>query len=66
MKTFEQILTEVIEDDFREEYVGPETADIRAAKKYAKQWVEKAAEELNLAPRWDACLDMMKRNIDEQ
>jgi hypothetical protein len=45
MKTFEEILKETIEDDFRTQHVTTESPENRAAKAYAEQFIDAAAEE---------------------
>ena len=44
MKTFEEILKETIEDDFRTQHVTTESPENRAAKAYAEQFIDAAAQ----------------------
>jgi len=48
MKTFEEILKETIEDDFRTQHVTTESPESRAAKAYAEQFIDAAAQDGDL------------------
>lgn len=47
MKTYQEILNETIENDFRYELPTQTSPEERAAKEYAKQWVEYIAAKAN-------------------
>ena len=53
MKTFEEILKETIEDDFRTQHVTTESPENRAAKAYAEQFIDAAAESVTVIPILD-------------
>lgn len=42
MKTFDEILLEIMENDYRNQDETKESPETRAAKEYAKQWVKEA------------------------
>ncbi|HYF69136.1 MAG TPA: hypothetical protein VD884_13425 [Ohtaekwangia sp.] len=66
MKTFNEILTEIIHEDHvyeNETTVAPEE---RAAKEYAKQWVAKALNESVITDKTYLLVEMYDEEIDAQ
>lgn len=67
MKTFDEILIEVIDDDFRYENITKKSPESRAAKEYAKQWVTQVVKEISDSPHGnDSMITYYNLAIDAQ
>lgn len=67
MKTYQEILNDTIEDYLRNQIPTQTSPEERAAKEYAKQWVEKVVVELSDSPRSnDMMIARLQKRIDAQ
>jgi hypothetical protein len=63
MKTFREIFSDIVQTDFINENVTIISPEERAAKEYAKQWVDRC-ERYSFMPKIIA--EKIKQEIDEQ
>ena len=66
MKTPEEIIAERLGESFSERRPANHSIIKDCMKEYAKQWVDRTAYQLNVAPRWDLCVEWLKKDIDAQ